>query len=169
MCVCHEEGILGNMLRGSSEEGSGRQCTLQDRCEGCRRRAHVSRECLCCHQSRTATSSSNNMATTVWIFFSPTPLAALAQKLRALARKACCGFCFRARACARSVFVTTNLSGPPPFGSFFRRRPLRRWRGNSTRCKTIEHFLGLLVCGHMIVFYFWCPPGLLTSFSWSIL
>ena len=121
------------MLLGSSGEGSGRQSTLQDRREGCRRRAHVCRECFCSHQSRTATSTSN-MATTVWNFFSPTPLAALAQKLRALARKACRGICFRARASVREVFfVTISASGPPPFGTCFRRRPWRQWRRSSTR------------------------------------
>ena len=85
--------------------------------------AHVFRECLCCHQFRTATSTSI-LTTSVWNFFSPPPSAALAQELRALAKKSCCGFCFR---------PPEPASWLPPFGFFFRRRPWRRWRRNSAR------------------------------------
>ena len=46
---------------------------------------------------RTVTST-KIMAASVWNFFSPPPLAPLAQELYASARKSCCVFCFRARA-----------------------------------------------------------------------
>ena len=71
--------------------------------------AHVFRECLCCHQFRTATSTSI-LTTSVWNFFSPPPSAALAQELRALAKKSCCGFCF---------WPPEPASWLPPFGFFF--------------------------------------------------
>ena len=92
---------IGSMLLGSSGEGSGRQSTLQDRREGCRRRAHVCRECLCSHQSRTATSTSN-MATTVWNFFRRRPWRRLRRNsVRSLEKRAVEFVFVRARVCAK--------------------------------------------------------------------
>ena len=71
--------------------------------------AHVFRECLFCNQFRTATSTSI-LTTSVWNFFLPPPSAALAQELRALAKKSCCGFCF---------WPPEPASWLPPFGFFF--------------------------------------------------